>query len=76
MQVLGGRFLERAGTDVVSDSQPVAIEKSGNNRLGNFLVQVFPDSIILAQFLAVCRRSEMVAMGTSRPPRGPRLCRR
>src|SRR5206468_10696776 len=30
----------------------------------------------VAQFLAVCRRSEMVAMGTRRPRRGPRLCRR
>ena len=30
----------------------------------------------VAQFIAVCRRSEMVAMGTRRPRRGPRLCRR
>src|SRR5215510_4447265 len=30
----------------------------------------------VAQFLAVCRRSKMVAMGTRRPRRGLRLCRR
>ena len=29
-----------------------------------------------AQFIAVCRRAKMVAMGTRRPRRGPRLCRR
>ena len=29
-----------------------------------------------AQFLAVCRRSKMVATGTRRPRRGARLCRR
>jgi len=31
---------------------------------------------IVAQFLAVCRRSKMMAMGTRRPRRGSRLCRR
>jgi phosphatidylserine/phosphatidylglycerophosphate/cardiolipin synthase-like enzyme len=30
----------------------------------------------VAQFLAVCRRSKMVAMGTRRPRNGLRLCRR
>src|SRR5215470_7470552 len=29
-----------------------------------------------AQFIAVCRRSKMVATGTRRPRRGSRLCRR
>src|SRR5262244_2187828 len=31
---------------------------------------------VIAQFLTVCRRSKMVAMGTRRPRRGSRLCRR
>jgi hypothetical protein len=31
---------------------------------------------LLAQFLAVCRRSKLVAMGTRRPRNGLRLCRR
>jgi Putative transposase len=30
----------------------------------------------VAQFIAVCRRAKMVAMGTRRPRRGSRLCRR
>jgi hypothetical protein len=34
------------------------------------------DHTIDAQFLAVCRRSKMVAMGTRRPRSGLRLCRR
>ena len=34
------------------------------------------DHGLFAQFLAVCRRSRMVAMGTRRPRRGARLCRR
>jgi len=31
---------------------------------------------LVAQFLAVYRRSKMVAMGTRKPRRGSRLCRR
>jgi NAD(P)-dependent dehydrogenase (short-subunit alcohol dehydrogenase family) len=33
-------------------------------------------SFRIAQFIAVCRRAKMVAMGTRRPRRGSRLCRR
>jgi len=33
-------------------------------------------TISFAQFLAVCRRSKVVSMGTSRHRRGLRLCRR
>ena len=64
MPVLGGRFLELAGTDVVSDSQPAAMEKSGNNRLGNVLLPVVPDSIILAGEFCHCEES---ALGTASP---------
>src|SRR5205807_7259227 len=31
---------------------------------------------LVAQFIAVCRRSKMMAMSTRRPRRGARLCRR
>src|SRR5438270_13278693 len=43
-------------------------------QMDNALVidQIKPD----AQFIAVCRRSKMVAMGTRSPRRGSRLCRR
>ena len=35
-----------------------------------------PSLTAIAQFIAVCRRSKMMAIGTRRPPRGSRLCRR
>jgi hypothetical protein len=48
MQVLGGRFLELADTDVVSDSQPVDAQEPGNDTLGNLLLQLLPDEVIFA----------------------------
>jgi hypothetical protein len=32
--------------------------------------------IVVAQFIAVCRRSNMVSMSTRRPRKGWRLCKR
>ena len=48
MQVLGGRFLEFPGTDVVSDSQPVNAQEPGNHALRDFPLQILPDKIIFA----------------------------
>src|SRR5262245_10183268 len=36
----------------------------------------FAAYVDFAQFLAVCRRSKVVSMGTRKPRRGSRLCRR
>ena len=40
LQFLGGRLLKLAGTDVVSDSQSVPIEKAGDDALRDFLVKM------------------------------------
>jgi hypothetical protein len=44
--------------------------------LHTFRVRLTPWQPMVAQFLAVCRRSQVGSMGTRWPRRGSRLCRR
>ena len=48
MQVLGGRFLQLAGTNVVSDRQPVDVQEAGDDADRDLLGEIFPNQILFA----------------------------